>query len=1250
MRLCKKALAILLSLSMIFSLMTGVGAPRAKAATVGETGNVALVVREVNLTGYNAQAKEEYDTDVLYVPLDNQKYYILDHDITYTNGKTTASIANEFYTSKYAWSLPVWSNSDPTVAECSVGGELSWYGEGSGQECAISPKKLGETTVTWSATDGSNVTASMKICVVNALVKNMAVNGVTEKGISLGAGETYQLSPVVTYTDGTTDGDVTYSSLNSSKVTVSDSGLVQAVGNVGDSTDIIVWARKSNNKNYYTQHRQYTVHIVDSSGTTDVPVTSVVLSPTSLTVQEGETASISAAVVPTNATDKTVTWTSANTSIATVDANGNVKGVSAGKVKITAKAGGVSSSCDVTVKANKVSVTGITLEPANISLDTRDDSKKTATLTAIVSPSDATNKSLTWTSSNPSVATVANGVVTAVGGGTAIITAKANDGSNCSADCTVTVAPVNPIKVSSIALSTSDGTTIGDAFDMTIGDTRQLSAVVSPLDADNKNVKWESNNTDVITVSDTGFLTAKGIGTAKLRVASYDGGAEKEVTINVKRKYVQEIFVSAEDNKTTLKKGETVQLSAGITPADATYQSVIWSSSDSSFVTVNASGKVTVVADEKNNKTVTITATAQDGSGISGSIELTVMPTPVESFTISGGAVGVGKTLQLQATSFTPKTATNQTITGWTSSNTSVASVSAMGEVTGCSVGTVTITATCADGKTAASTVTVVSNVVDVTAFTVDSPSKTLTVGESFQMNATVQPDNATDKTLLWNIIEGTDTDVVKASDMTDTSAPVFVANKAGTAKIEVKSASNPLLPAETVTITVLPKYVTEIQITADKKGSIKQGGNVQLSAELTPADATYQSVTWSSSDETLATVDMVSGLVQIKATGAQTPTSVEITATAKDGSAVHTPVSTKYTIQIAGQEAETIMVSGVQINSESTRNVKTDEGAFTVTAEVIPQNATDKTLTWKIIEGEAIVGIFSDGASCTVTPINEGTAKIKVSSIANPAASAILVVNVTADAPHTHAYRKETIRQATCTETGEIKCTCECGDVKTEIIPVLGHSYVETVVAPTTASEGYTRHSCSRCGSHYDDNYVPKLESTIQEPTTEEPTTQEPTTEQPEDGKSLPKVGKSVDVSGGRYKVTKSSSKTKEVTYVKPKNSKKTSVTIPPTIKINGYTYKVTAIADKAFKNNKNIKSITIGKNVKKIGKEAFYNCKKLSKITIKSAVLKTVGKNAIKNIHKKATIKVPKKQLSKYKKLFKSKTGFKKTMKIKK
>ena len=121
-------------------------------------------------------------------------------------------------------------------------------------------------------------------------------------------------------------------------------------------------------------------------------------------------------------------------------------------------------------------------------------------------------------------------------------------------------------------------------------------------------------------------------------------------------------------------------------------------------------------------------------------------------------------------------------------------------------------------------------------------------------------------------------------------------------------------------------------------------------------------------------------------------------------------------------------------------------------------------------------------------------------------------------------------------------------------------------------------------------------------------------------------------------------------VTYVKPKKNVK-KVSIPATITVKGVKYKVTAVSKNAFKNNKKVKQVTIDKNVKNIGKNAFYGCKNLKKVTIKTTKLtkKTVGKNAFKGIHKKATIKVPKKKVKAYKTIFKS-AGAAKSVKIKK
>jgi hypothetical protein len=133
-------------------------------------------------------------------------------------------------------------------------------------------------------------------------------------------------------------------------------------------------------------------------------------------------------------------------------------------------------------------------------------------------------------------------------------------------------------------------------------------------------------------------------------------------------------------------------------------------------------------------------------------------------------------------------------------------------------------------------------------------------------------------------------------------------------------------------------------------------------------------------------------------------------------------------------------------------------------------------------------------------------------------------------------------------------------------------------------------------------------------------------------------------------YKITKSAEKNGTAAVSGVESKKITSAAIQDTVKKGGYTFKVTEISKNALKKCTRLKSVTIGKNVTKIGANAFYGDKKLKKITIKSAKLKSVGKNAIKNVNKKAVIKVPKKQLKKYKKLFKGKTGYKKTMKIRK
>lgn len=123
--------------------------------------------------------------------------------------------------------------------------------------------------------------------------------------------------------------------------------------------------------------------------------------------------------------------------------------------------------------------------------------------------------------------------------------------------------------------------------------------------------------------------------------------------------------------------------------------------------------------------------------------------------------------------------------------------------------------------------------------------------------------------------------------------------------------------------------------------------------------------------------------------------------------------------------------------------------------------------------------------------------------------------------------------------------------------------------------------------------------------------------------------------------KVTSSGSSGCTVEYVRASNKKSTSVTVPAAVVINGRSYTVTSIASNAFKGNKKLKSVTIGKNVKKVGKNTFYGCKNLKKIVVRSSNLskKNIGKNAFKGIYAKAVVKVPKSKVKSYKSLFRSK-----------
>ena len=415
--------------------------------------------------------------------------------------------------------------------------------------------------------------------------------------------------------------------------------------------------------------------------TSDVAASDIKLNYTELTLTEGENETLTATVMPEDATDKTVTWTSSDESVATVSTEGVVTAVKAGTATITvASENGKTATCTVTVETKVIEVTEISISKTELTLT----EGETATLTATVMPEDATDKTVTWTSSDESVATVSSeGVVTAVKAGTATITVASENGKT--ATCAVTV-EAKVIEVSEIAISRTELT-------LTEGENETLTATVMPEDATDKTVTWTSSDESVATVSSEGVVTAVKAGTATITVASENGKtATCAVTVEAKVIEVSEIAISK--TELTLTEGENETLTATVMPEDATDKTIYWTSLDETIATVSPEGEVTavmagttrVVAATSNGKFATCTVTVEPAVILAES--LIISP---ESW--SGEE---GSTFTITAT-VSPDNTTDKTLS-WESSDESVAIVDAEGNVTVLKEGSCEITVATNDG------------------------------------------------------------------------------------------------------------------------------------------------------------------------------------------------------------------------------------------------------------------------------------------------------------------------------------------------------------------------------------------------------------------------------------------------------------------------------------------------------------------------------------------------------------------------
>ncbi len=385
---------------------------------------------------------------------------------------------------------------------------------------------------------------------------------------SIEKGKTLTLKATVTPAD-MFDQTVTWKSSNTAVATVSSSGKVKGV-KAGTATITC------------------TSVATGLSSKCKVTIGYVKLDKTETFVKKGKTVTLTPTVYPTTLADQSVTWSSSDTNIATVSSAGKVKGVKVGTATITCTsvATGLSTTCKVTVGLVKLDKSNATIEKGT-----------TLTLKPTVYPSSLEDKSVTWTSSAKSIATVSSsGKVKGVKYGTATITCTSN-ATGLKATCKVTVG--------NVSLDRSE------AF-IKKGKSLTLTAKVYPTTLTDKSVKWESSNTKIATVSSDGKVTGVKVGTATITCTSVATGLSKTCKVTIGA-------VTLDKKVVAIKKGKTVTLTPTVYPSSLEDKSVSWKSSDETIATVSSSGKVKGV----RAGTATITCTS-NATGLTATCKVTV--------------------------------------------------------------------------------------------------------------------------------------------------------------------------------------------------------------------------------------------------------------------------------------------------------------------------------------------------------------------------------------------------------------------------------------------------------------------------------------------------------------------------------------------------------------------------------------------------------------------------------------------------
>jgi uncharacterized protein YjdB len=441
-----------------------------------------------------------------------------------------------------------------------------------------------------------------------------------------------------------------------------------------------------------------------------------------------------------------------------------------------------------------------------------------------------TDRTVAWTSSDVGVAVVStSGAVTGIAPGSATITAASEGKTGTSA---VTVVPT---AIASVTLQP-------DAATIRVGASTTLTPTVKDVTGaivSDREITWTSSNVAVATVSSTGVVTGRAVGTATISATS--GGKSGSTSVTVVAVPVGSVAVAPASVRLVPTQRESLTSvmrdANGVVVTDRT---VTWSSSNTAVATVAPDGWVTAVAPG----VATVTATSE---GRSGSANINVVPMPVGSVTVSpaSSTVQTGETKTLSATvRDTSGAVVTDRVMTWSSSDETIATVSSAGVVTGVSAGTATITAT-SEGKSGSAAVTVLP--VPVATVTLEPASVRLEPGQTATLQATTK---SADGTVLTGRVVTFASDNVNVARVS--SDGVVTGVGPGTATITATSEGRSATAAVTVQPTVA--YV----IVAPSTVFLRRNSTVQLSVTAYDAaghEIVGRTVTWSTNNDHVATV-----------------------------------------------------------------------------------------------------------------------------------------------------------------------------------------------------------------------------------------------------------------------------------------------------------------------------------------------------------------------------------------------------------